>query len=331
MGGAARDLARNVAIAVAREPVTLTVRNLSSLGPADVAEIQRAFESELRTSAPAAADVRVTVSDNLSEFVLAAEIGRHGERQVLLESWPRGSAAAPANSGPRIVLDRKLLWEQDQPILDAAQAGASTAVLDQARVLLIEGSAQRSAPIPAVRPWPRDLRGRLSFSGPALTAWLPGMVCRGSVEPQLSINCQDSPDPWLLAPGLFAAFAPARNYFDGHVYVSPGGARQVPPFYSAAVVGGEWMASGGQWGDVAAVETACGVRVLATHNSSRAEPDSIQPFEVTGGTPRAAGPALEFSGPVTALWSNGSTATAIARDLETGRYAAFSLAPACRN
>ena len=43
----------------------------------------------------------------------------------------------------------------------------------------------------------------------------------------------------------------------------------------------------------------------------------------------AAGPALEFSGPITALWSAGNSATAVSRDLQTGRYAAYSLAPTC--
>jgi len=42
------------------------------------------------------------------------------------------------------------------------------------------------------------------------------------------------------------------------------------------------------------------------------------------------GDAVTFSGPVTALWTaGGNTAFAIAQDLRTGGYVAFSLAIAC--
>jgi hypothetical protein len=320
LGGAAKDLARSVAAAVVHEPVAVTVRNLSSLGPGEAAEIRRLFEAELKAAGQPSADVQLTISENLTEYVLAAEIRRAGEHQVLLESWPRTPAVAAGSKGtPRVTLQRTLLWEEDQPILDAAQSGDATLVLDGGRVLLVQGAAQQAAPIPMTHPWPRDLRGRLSFSGTAFTAWLPGTVCSGSLQPQLSIDCRDSQEPWLLAPGVPAPFSPARNTFEGRV-----------PFSSAAVVGDAWIVSGGQWGgDVAGVQTPCGVRILATRNSGLAEVDSVQPFELTNGAAIPAGPAMEFPGPITALWSNGGSATAVTHDLQTGRYAAYSLAPAC--
>jgi hypothetical protein len=73
MGGAARDLARSVAVAA----------------------IRREFESELpargvRLVEAAPADkIRLTVSENLTQFLLVAELRRGDERQVLLDSWPR--------------------------------------------------------------------------------------------------------------------------------------------------------------------------------------------------------------------------------------------------
>ena len=96
MGGAARDLARNVAAAVAHEPAAVTVKNLSTLGTGETAEIRRVFESELKAAGQPAAEVRVTISENLTQFLLVAEIHRGGERQVLLESWPRTAAASTA-------------------------------------------------------------------------------------------------------------------------------------------------------------------------------------------------------------------------------------------
>ncbi len=353
MGGAARDLARNTAAAVAHAPATVTVRNLSSLGPGEIADIRRVFDAELKSTGSAAADVAITISENLTEYLLVAEIHRSGDRQVLIESWPRRpstSAAQTINAAGRVTLEKRLLWEQDQPILDAVQASDVTLVLDAARVLLIQGSEQQSVPISVRHPWPRDLRGRLSFSGAAFTAWLPATECRGALQPKLDLACRDSQDPWLLGPGALAAYAPAGNFFSGHIDVEPGGIHELPPFYSAAPAADGWMFAGvdgrariythtwelagnsGEWGsDLAAVQTPCGDRLLATRPAGLNSADAVQPYELSGGTAQPAGGALEFPGPIVALWSAGSSATAVSRDLQTGRYAAVSLVPTCGN
>ena len=354
MNTAARDLSRAVADAVAHEPVTLTLKNLSSLRAADTTEIRRIFDAELKATGQPEAEVQLTISENLTHFLLVAEIHRHLDRQVLLESWPRLPATASANQDKpaRVTLEKKLLWEQDQPILDVAQTSDATLVLDAARVLLVRGPDRQSSPIPATHPWPRDLRGRLTVSNAAFTAWLPGTICRGSALPQLSLECRDSQEPWLLAPGAIAVFASDRNLFQGHLDIEPGGPRDLPPFYSAAPAGDAWIFAGAdgrahlytsswesaiaidRWGsDIAGLETPCGPRILATRPAGLAEPDAIQPFEFPGAAgnsvPNPAGPALEFSGPITALWAAGSSATAVSRNLQTGRYAAYSLAPTC--
>jgi hypothetical protein len=351
MDAAARDLARAVAAAVAHEPVALSVKNLATLGAAETAEIRRVFESELKAAGQPAPEVRLTISENVTQFLLVAEIDRGGERQVLLESWPRApeaSSEAPKDKPARVTLEKKLLWEQDLPILDAAQTGGAMLVLDATRVLLVRGEERQSAPISANHPWPRDVRGRLLVSDTAFTAYLPGTVCRGSTQPQLSLACQDSQDPWLIAPSALALFASDRNLFQGHIDIEPGGVHDLPPFYTAAPAGDGWIfaAAGGRaqvythtwesaggidrWGsDIAGIQTPCGARILATRPTGFTEPDAIQPYEFIGNAPNPAGPALEFPGPITALWSAGSAATAVSRDFQTGRYAAFSLAPNC--
>jgi len=350
MGGAARDLARGVAAAVAHEPAALSIRNVSSLGPREAAEIGRVFESELKPAGAGAAEVQITISENPTQFLLVAEIHRGDERHVMIESWPRAAASAAGGEGAaaQVTLEKKLLWEQDQPILDAAQAGDALVVLDAEHVLRVRGSERQSAPIPLAHPWPRDLRGRLSVSGTAFTAWLPGTLCRGALEPQFSIECRESQEPWLIGPGALATFATPGNFFQGRIDVEPGGVHEVPPFYAAAPAGDGWILAGTDgrarvythsWqtageaaemgSDVASIDTPCGGRVIATRPSGPQEPDAVQPFEITGGAARPSGKALEFSGSITALWSAGSSATAVVRDLQTGRYAAFSLAPAC--
>jgi hypothetical protein len=353
MGGAARDLAHSAAAAAGHEPVILTARNLSALGPGEVAGVRRVFESELRSAGvrlagtPSAAELQVTISEDLSHYLLIAELRRGPERQVFMASWPRSPASSQPLS-PQVRLERKLLWEQDEPVLDVAQSGDMTLVLDPTRVLVVRGAEQQSVAIPAARVWPRDIRGRLSIGGPAFTAWLPGTVCRGSLQPRLSMECRDSSEPWLLAPGAIAAFAAARNFFEGRADIESWGGHDVPPFYSAAGAGGAWIFAGTdgrvrlytrpwqaagsieQWGsDVAAIETPCGPRILATLPGSGAERDAIRSYSLIEGSASPAGPPLEFAGPVTALWSGGNSAVAVSRDLQSGRYAAFSLVPAC--
>jgi hypothetical protein len=353
MGAAAQGLARTVADAVAHAPVTISMRNLSTLRSAETAEIRRVFESQLNAAGQPAAEVQLTISENLTHFLLVAEIHRGGERQVLLESWPRTPStitSAEKDKRTQVTLAKTLLWEQDLPILDAAQAGGALLVLDATQVLLVRAGQPQSAAIPATHPWPREIRGRLLAGDSTFTAYLPGTICRGGTQPQLSLECHDSQDPWLLAPGAIAVFTPDRNLFQGHLDIEPGGARDLPPFYSAAPAGDSWIfaAADGrahvyssaweagahidQWGsDIAGIQTPCGARVLATRPTGVAEPDAIQPYQMepADDTPRPAGPALEFPGPITALWSAGSFALAVARDLQTGHYAAYRLAPSC--
>jgi hypothetical protein len=362
MGGAARDLARSVAAAAAHDPVLLSVRNLSTLGPADAAAIRREFESELRArgvrlvDAAPADEIRLTVSENLTNFLMVAEFRRGDERQVLLNSWPRippspqpgGNGGAHSGTLPQVTLEKKLLWEQEQPILDAVRLDDGILLLDTARVLLVRGQERQSVPIPPLHAWPRDMRGRLLASGTVFTAWLPGVVCSGTAQPQLSAECHESQEPWPIAPGAIAVFSTARNFFEGRVAIGSWGAHELPPFYSAAPAGDAWVFAGDggrariytrswepggaidHWGaDLAGVQTPCGPRILATRPTGIAEPDAIQPFELVEGMAKTAGPAQEFPGPITALWAAGSLATAVSRDLQTGRYAAYSLAPAC--
>lgn len=349
LAAAAQDLARTVAAVFSRGAVALDVRNMSSL-PADAAvTVRHIFESELNVTDPAAAVVEVTISENLTQFLLVADIKAGLGDKVLIASFPRAAASVtPATGPPQVTLEKKLVWEQDQPILDAAESGGAWLILDALRVLLVRGEDRQSAPIPATHPWPRDMRGHLTASDAAFTAYLPGTICQGATRPQLSLDCRNSQDPWLIAPCALATFAPDRNLFSGRVDFEPGGPRDLPPFYSATPAGDAWIVAAAdgralvysatwdspavieQWGsDIAAIATPCGPRILATRATSLAEDDAIRPYAIADHMPNPSGPALEFSGPVTALWSAANSATAISKDLQTGRYAAYSLAPAC--
>jgi hypothetical protein len=87
-------------------------------------------------------------------------------------------------------------------------------------------------------------------------------------------------------------------------------------------------------------QNACAnFHVLATSTGDYAAPDLVRAYELGGqGIENAVGhrvfvasDALEFPGPITALWSdvNQTAVTAITHNLETGGYEAYSITASC--
>jgi hypothetical protein len=329
--------------ALGRDGVAVSWRNLSALGPASLGQARAAFESALRESGAhigyGAAEARMTLSENPASFLLTAEL-KHGEdRQVWIASWKRTGAPA----APTVVLDKRLLFEHHDPILDAAALPVGLLVLTPSEV--IQTSPRRAARLETPRPVPRDPRGRLRVNGAAWHAHLPGLACNGTLEP-LTATCKPSDDPWTLDSGraiLLAAFAPNRNYFDGRVVTQAGARRTVGPFYSAAPADNLWILTGldgraaffdgslepagaaGSWGsDVAASDTRCGGLPVVLATRAGDGPDAVQAYTIANRAAVAVGAPVEMPGPVTALWPPG---TAVARAGST--YQAYAIAVTC--
>jgi hypothetical protein len=160
--------------------------------------------------------------------------------------------------------------------------------------------------------------------------------------------------PAVGIPPVGAFYAPTRNFFTGALTQGVGRFRAVSKFYSAALLPREkyllWLfaSTDGRvhmvdgisdqttkldWGsDLASVKTACGAgwQVLAT-SSKDGNDDSVRAFEYPDRDPVAVSAAVDFTGGVTALWTEGKgdTAIAVVRNRETGSYEAFRLAVAC--
>ena len=164
--------------------------------------------------------------------------------------------------------------------------------------------------------------------------------------------------PSVAIPAVGAFYAPTRNFFTGVLTPGIGKFRTVSKFYSAALLPGEknllWLfasadgrvhivdgvndqATKPDWGsDLTSVKTACGAgwQVLATGSATSTDDaygDSVRAYEWPDRDPVAVSAAVDFSGAVTALWTEGKgdTAIAVVRDRETGSYEAFRLALAC--
>ena len=375
LNGAARDLARQTAaFAGPGEPVSVEYRNASSLEPTQLGQARGAFEAALREAGLRVADLapvaelRLTLSENQSQYLLVEEARKGDQRQVWMAAWKRTKPATAAPPG--VALDRNLVWEQEERILDVAFPAAGMLVLSPSKVTLYTRRSggwefRRDVPLAPGKPWPRDVRGRLRVTGASFQAFLPGFECGGAVEPSLSMDCRAGDAPWELESGsratLLANFAAARNHFDGRVATGTGLRKTVAPFYSAASAGdpqsaGErnrllWllaMLDGrtqvfdaqldpvgaiGSWGsDIAGTEASCGggSQVLATRPGDAGGPDAIQAFAIVNGAAAPLTAPVEFAGPVPALWpSSATSALAVERDPLTGRYAAYVINVVC--
>jgi hypothetical protein len=272
--------------------------------------------------------------------LLVEEARKGDERQVWMAAWKRAAPAVAASPGT--ALDRKLVWEQEEQILDVAFPAAGMLVLSPSKVTLYTRQngawePRQAVPLAPGKPWPRDVRGRLRLTGATFQVFLPGMACGGATEPSLLIDCRAGDEPWVLESGsratLQASFSATRNYFDGRVATPAGLRKTTAPFYSAASAGerksaGEqsqllwllatldgrtqifdaWLDPVGaiaSWGsDIAGTEASCGggSQVLATRPGDADEPDAIQAFAIVNRTATPLTAPVEFAGPVTALW-----------------------------
>jgi hypothetical protein len=367
LNAAARELARKTAAFAGRgEPVSLAWRNLSSLTPAESANARAAFEASLKSAGGRVSEVaplvetRITISQNQSQFLLVEEARRGDDRQVWIAEWLRAPAEAAA---PRATLEKKLVWEQEEQMLDVSFPGGRMLVLTPSHLAWFsreEGQWTRTMtlPLPVSRNWPRDLRGRLRVNGAQYQAYLPGLTCSGTWETPPSLECNPAGDPWVLESGsramLLAAFAAGRNYFDGRVTTQTGARKTVAPFYSAASFeeSGKplWLLAmldgrtllfdasfepAGEvntWGsDIAGTEARCGAgsQVLAA-TPGEGDRDAIQAFTMENRAPVPLTLPVEFPGPVTALWtSGGASALAVSKNSGTGRYEAYQLTVVC--
>src|SRR5579872_4694533 len=350
-----QELARKVAAATGPGAATLDVVNRSSLSRPEVDEIRLGFFDELGAAGlrfvnadQAAAIVHITLSENLQNYIWAAEIHQgNNEASVVMVSMPRPISLADAHPAP-LTIQKTLLWTDQNRILDVALVNSGPQymiVLQEQSVLLFKfqnGRAQQeqSLPIPHSHPWPRDLRGRLVLRKDHLfDAYLPGIFCRSSPNIPLALNCYESDDPWPLGAaqsGLSAFFAPSRNFFTGAL---SGLEKQttVRPFYSAAMLPRDkyklWIFAGvdghvhvldgvtdqsterPDWGsDITSVQSGCrlGWQVLVTGNGQGAV-ETVRAFEIADREPVTVGQPAEFSGSITALWGDpdGTGASAV--------------------
>jgi hypothetical protein len=316
----------------------------------------------------AATTVVVSLSENLSSYVWVAEIHRGpGGVLVAMVSAPRPALENVAHAIAPMTIRKTPLWAQEQRILDLAVLEESTtptrlAVLDPDYLAIYRFTngrwqEEQRLSLSHAKPWPRDMRGRLVLrQDRGLDVYLPGVLCRGSGMTPISLSCHESDDPWPLSSqyAVGGFFTPTRNFFTGVLAPGVGEQTSTAKFYSAAPIPRQnstwWMfamvdgtthlldgtteqTQRPGWGsDLAGVRTSCGSgwQVLATQPGS-ASTDAIRAYETPDRDPVPVSAALDLTGGITALWTEGkgTSAIAVTRNAETGTYEAFRMAVVC--
>ena len=361
---AGRELA-NTILARASYPnaISLQVINASSLSLAEVETARHTLAAQFTSGRAqivpperAVAEIRITLAEDVRGYLWIAEAKHGEEREVAMVRVARAEAGSLPRMAPTISLRKTLLWSQaGSPVLDAA-------LLDKGeRLLVLDGSTlsmyrnqqshwelEQSQPIAHSHPWPRDVRGRLVMAGDhKLEAYLPGKKCTGTANPGVSIECHDSDDPWpISADGKVRGFFGSRNFFIGAL--TGWKESSIPPFYAATVApdgatllskgtdgwlrGGDSRLNNANGDDMAGIQSDCGNYLLVSSTGDSMTRDSVRLAELSTGTVIQQVAALEFPGAISALWdaADRGSATAVVKDLTSGRYEAYAISLSCR-
>jgi hypothetical protein len=366
------NLAAKISAVTGQSPISFDLVNRSSLDHSEVEIIRRAFIDKLSASGlrfanseQSTANVKVSLSENLSDYVWIAEIRRGANDPVMVMiSMQRANAASTSHDALALMVRKTLLWSSDEQVLDADTIHGTSSrmvVLYSNQVKLYKLQIDRwmeeqTLSISHSQPWPRDLRGRLVLRQDRFEAHLPGVLCH-SLEFS-AINCRVSNDPWpvgIPSLPLNSFYAESRNFFTGGL--SPGVGKQTtaPAFYSLAPIPREkytlWFVAAAEgrvhvldgtndsivpsldWGtEIVTVRSKCGSgwQILATR-SGAVQQDIVQAFEVADRQPLAVGQPAELSGGVTSLWTSAdeSGAIAVVRNFQTGKYEVYLLTINC--
>jgi hypothetical protein len=285
--------------------------------------LSRALQRRIRS--PKSVEITARLSQNLKGYLFVAEMHRENETVVEMASVPRPLAAAVPPAGFR--LDRRLLWEQETPILDVIAAGDQMLVLDTLGVTRYEqreSKWQKAEGVAFEIPPVRDPRGRLTVTENSAIAEVPGLMCRGTWKPAVALECQ---------PG--GRFTAGRNTIEEAGW---------PAYYTHAEIGGDdviaetdgriYVYDGARnqlgvssaWSDFAVISSPCtSAKIIALDSTS----NSLAMFELVNHNPVRVSDPTELPGPVTALWPSGSAALAVVRNQSTHRYEAYSIGIDC--
>jgi hypothetical protein len=274
---------------------------------------------------PKSVEITARLSQNLKGYLLIAEMHRENENIVGMASVARPVPMPETAGGFR--LERRLLWEQEAPILDVVVVGDQMLVLDiagLARYDQRDSKWQQAESLALDVPPVRDPRGRLTVNENSVMAESAGVTCQGTWKPVIAMECQ---------PG--GRFTAGRNTIEEAGW---------PPYFTHTEIGVDHVVAAAdgrtfvydtvhkQLGisdfgsDFAVVSSSCSNAKLIAAQSAT---NSLAIFDLVNHVPIRVSDSMEVPGPVTAMRPAGSAALAVVRNKDTNRYEAYSIAVDC--
>lgn len=327
---AVKALAEKIVTAVKpSRAISFGIKNISSLGPADVDAIRTALEKELADGGlrvgSGGAGVEVTLSENVEGYVWVAKIGKNDTSRIELVQVTKANDLSPSIR-PTPLLQRKIVWRQETQFLDFSTRTFSPGLLDInyttifefGRVRTFEFRANRfsetqNVSLPLASDV-RDLRGLL-VPGDDARVYVGKEACLKLFRDQY---CGESlHQDWPFPSGFYGRFVGNRNYFARFAKDSSersGG----QPFYTVAVGMSVFdhytpivtteldgvarlysfrlpspEATFDDWGDdIASIKPSCGAdwQILVTGRGDWTELDHIQVYAIAFGNSATAKP-----------------------------------------
>jgi hypothetical protein len=301
--------------------ISIEIKNISSLGGADVEAIRVGLEKELTSGGlllgSSGVAVEVALSENVESYIWVAKIGKGDASRIELVQVTMANDLS-LSIKPTPLLQRKIVWRQNTQFLDFSTRTFSpglgdinyTTIFEFGRVRTFEFRGERwsetqnvSLPLASSA---RDLRGLL-VPGDDARAYVGKEACLKLFRDQY---CGESlHQDWPFPRGIYGRFVGNRNYFAGFAKDSTE-RLEGQPFYTVAIGinifdhvtpivtteldGIARLYSGtqapeaaiGDWGDdIASIKPSCGAgwQILVTGKGDWTESDRIRVYAISFG------------------------------------------------
>lgn len=368
---AVRELAEKIASATQpSHKISFDVKNMSSLGSGDVAQVRQALELELgRKSIHVAVNgvrVRVTLSEGIAGYVWVVEVRRNDSELTAAVGVAR-SVTSNVTLRAAPVIQRRTIWQQGEPFLDFAEGSMLAGTISVLSILEPDRIARYRGIGPEQRQffwsWPfsklpisKDTRGRLVPSGKdEFQGFVAGNLC----VTHATSKCGEAPkDQWPVGDDWKSTYFDSQNFFTGLTETTNGSVGKQIPFFAVSRQeydhGSDWIltepngtaqlyksstratAIFSGWGDdIATVKPGCAASwlVLVTGSGDWTQVDHVQLYEIKDDQAQLIGQPLEFPGPILTLWQSDDwkSVRVVSRNLQTGMYEASIVSVSCSN
>jgi hypothetical protein len=295
--------------------ISLEMKNISSLGAADMEAIRAALDAELQTQGlrigSADAHVEVTLSENGDGYVWVAETRRNAKQEnsprVAIVSVAKAKMNSVNEKSALLVLSKRLIWDQPSEFLDFLVietptniASSTLMVLEPDRVMYYRSSTPEwrlweTIPFPEMGHRNRIVQGGIDAG--VQKVWGPGGECSGDLADPARVNCSAKV---VAQAERLAANVPEHEPYQTQLLSERCGDKPV---------------------------------VLASGNGDWTQPDSLQGYlfsDIVQPDAVPSGGPIEFDGPIMSVHGDDrESVRAIVHNLKTRNYEGYIVRASC--